>query len=113
MKEYNQTFSETNRRTTLQENLTTAAKDAELQERPIVASSQLQYHKRDNNLAIRSRQEVQALVVLRKFDSNFLEEYERCPLAFQLGFIPAIPDDKFDIVTAMITDVGFLASSQN
>jgi hypothetical protein len=55
MKEYNKTFSESNRRTTLQENLTTAAKDAELQVRPIVASSQLLYQKRDNNLAIKSR----------------------------------------------------------
>jgi hypothetical protein len=33
MKEYNQSFSEANRCTTLQENLITAAKDAELQER--------------------------------------------------------------------------------
>jgi hypothetical protein len=64
MKEYNQTFSEANRCTTLQENLSIAAKDAELQERPIVAYSQLQYQTRDNNLAIRSRQEVQALVLL-------------------------------------------------
>jgi len=37
-----------------------------------------------------------------------LDEYNKCPLSAQLGFIHAIPEEEFDIATATIIDAGFL-----
>jgi len=85
-----------------------AAKDAEIQERPVIISSHLQYQKRTSNQAIRSRREIQTLVLLHKLDQIFLEEYDKCPLKLQLGFIPAISEEEFNIATVTIIDVGFL-----
>jgi hypothetical protein len=59
MREFHLMLSKTTRRTTSQEQLLSAAKDAELMDRPIVRSSRLLYEKRSNNIAIRSRHEIQ------------------------------------------------------
>jgi hypothetical protein len=37
-----------------------------------------------------------------------LDEYSKCPLSAQLGFIHAIPEEEFDIATATIINAGFL-----
>jgi len=84
------------------------AKDSELLEKPIVNSSHLEYQRRTNNIAIKSKQDVQTLVLLCKLSPSKLEEYQKYPLSSQLGFIHAIPEDDFDIASATITDVGFL-----
>jgi hypothetical protein len=84
------------------------AKDSELLEKPIVNSSHLEYQRRTNNIAIKSKQDVQTLVLLCKLSPSKLEEYQKYPLSSQLGFIHAIPEDDFDIASATITNVGFL-----
>jgi hypothetical protein len=61
--EYNCTMDATDRNTTLHENLINAAKEAELQERHIVKSSCIVHKARNKNIAIRSRHEIQMLVL--------------------------------------------------
>jgi hypothetical protein len=53
----------TDRNTILHENLINAAKEAELQERHIVKSSCIVHKARNKNIAIRSRHEIQMLVL--------------------------------------------------
>jgi hypothetical protein len=48
------------------------------------------------------------MVMLHKIPPEKNEEYNEFPLASQIGFIHAMPEDDFDIATATITDVGFL-----
>lgn len=107
-REYSCSLVNAERNTTLHENLIMAARDSELQERPVVILSHIEYQKRENNQAIKSRRDVQLLVLLQKLDPSILEDFEKFPLASQLGFIHAIPEEDFDITTAAITDVAFL-----
>ena len=93
---------------TLQENLIIAAKEAELEERPTVQSSILVNETRPFNIAIRSEHEVKTLVCLKKLPPSKITDFQQFPLCSQLGFIPAIPEEDFDIATATVTDVGFL-----
>ena len=86
----------------------TAAKEAELQERPTVQESRLVYVKRPTNIAIRSDYEVQLLICLKKLPPSKTKDYELFLLCCQLGFIPAIPEDDFDAALATVTDVGYL-----
>jgi hypothetical protein len=81
----------------LQENLIIAAKEAELEERPTVQSSKLVYETRPLNQAIRSEHEVKNLVCLKKMPPSRIIDFQQFPLCSQLGFIPAIPEDEFDI----------------
>mmetsp|Transcript_18768 Transcript_18768/g.26603 ORF Transcript_18768/g.26603 Transcript_18768/m.26603 type:complete len:667 (+) Transcript_18768:896-2896(+) len=96
------------RMTTLQENLITAAKEAELQERPTVQQSRLVYESRSTNIAIRSEHDVKLLVCLKQLPLTKTKDYEQFPLCCQFGFIPAIPEGVFDTALATVTDVGFL-----
>jgi hypothetical protein len=99
---------EHNRTCTLQEHLAAAAKEAELQERPTVQSSNIVYETRPTNIAIKSRHEITLLVLLQKLPEEKIDEFDRFPYASQLGFLQAIPECDFNIATATITDVGFL-----
>jgi len=62
--EYGRELHEEIRYTHLQEHLISAAKEAELQMRPIVRDSRLLYKQRNQNQAIKSQNEVQILVLL-------------------------------------------------
>ena len=92
----------------MQEQLLSAAKDAELMDRPIVRSSRLLYEKRSNNIAIRSRHEIQTLILLQKMHPSKIDDYDMYPYASQLGLIPAIAEHDFDIATATVIDLCFL-----
>ena len=83
------------------------AKEMELVERPVIRSSHMFYEKRNSNSVIKSSQNVQALVLLKKLPQLKLE-YNAFPLSIHLGFICAIPEEDFDISTATVLDVGFL-----
>ncbi len=98
----------TTRRTTLQEKLLSTANDAELMNRPIVGPSRLIYEKRSNKITIRSRHEIQTLILLQKMHPSKIEDYDRYPYASQLGLIPAIAEQDFDLSTATIIDLCFL-----
>jgi hypothetical protein len=108
MLEYNCPFDESTRNTTLFENLHNAALDAETQQRPIVKSSHLVNEARSNNIAIKSRVEIQRLILIRKMEPTKLEEFDTFPLTSQLGIIHAIPEEDFDIARATISDLCFL-----
>ncbi len=94
--------------TTLQENMIAVAKESELQVRPIVRSAHIIHESRTHNVAIKSKHDIRLSVLLQKLPSTKLDEYDKNPLASQLGFIHAIPEAEFDIAIATITDVGFL-----
>eukprot|EP00590_Aulacoseira_subarctica_P005385 CAMPEP_0172418598 /NCGR_PEP_ID=MMETSP1064-20121228/5061_1 /TAXON_ID=202472 /ORGANISM="Aulacoseira subarctica , Strain CCAP 1002/5" /LENGTH=302 /DNA_ID=CAMNT_0013157589 /DNA_START=1150 /DNA_END=2058 /DNA_ORIENTATION=+ len=85
-----------------------AAKEAELQERKIIYLGKCTPATRRSNMAIQSRASVERDVLLKKIPASRIQDYVSYPLTSQLGFIPAIPEDKFDISQATITDVGFL-----
>jgi hypothetical protein len=85
-----------------------AAKEAELQERPIIIDSQVTYQARPANIAIKSRADILLDVLLNKLPRSKLHEYDRFPLSSQLGFLHAIPEEDLAMSTAAITDVGFL-----
>ena len=101
-------MQERNRMCTLQENLIVAAKEAELQERPTVQSNQIIFETRPENLAIKSRHEIQLLILLKKLPPSKLQEYDNFPLCSQLGFLHAIPEESFNVSMATITDVSFI-----
>jgi hypothetical protein len=96
------------RTTTLQENMIMAAKEAELQERPVIRFSKVLYESRASNLAIKTSHEVKLDVLLNRLPTIKIDEFIRFPLSAQLGFIHAIPEQNYDIATATITDVGFM-----
>jgi hypothetical protein len=106
-REFNLTLAETTRNTTLQENLISAAKDAELQDRPIVKSAHMIMEKKLHNMAIRSRHEIQWLINIQKVYHSKLEDYDKYPYTTQLGFIQAIPEEDFDIATSTIIELTF------
>jgi hypothetical protein len=112
MLEYNCPFDESTRNTTLFENLYNAAIDAETQLRPIVKSSHLVNEARSNNIAIKSRVEIQRLILIRKMEPTKLEEFDTFPLTSQLGIIHAIPEEDFDIARATVSDLWFLGLFQ-
>ena len=107
-RESNCSMQERNRMCTLQENLIVAAKEAELQERPTVQSNQIIFETRPENLAIKSRHEIQLSILLKKLPPSKLQEYDTFPLCSQLGFLHAIPEESFDVSLATVTDVSFL-----
>lgn len=76
MKELNCSLQDTSRNTTLHENTLNAAKDAEIAERSVVRSSQLKKEKRSHNIAIKSRREIQILVMLHKIPPEKIEEHD-------------------------------------
>ena len=90
---------------TLQENLIAAAKETELLERPTVQQSQIIFEARPSNIAIRSEHEAKLLICLNQLPESKLSDYQQFPLCCQLGFIPVIPEEAFDVATATVTDV--------
>ena len=66
MRESNCLLHERARTCTLQENLIIAAKEAELQERPTVQSSNIVYESRPTSIAIKSRRDIELLILLYK-----------------------------------------------
>lgn len=107
-REYDCSLQESNRHSTLQENLILAAKEAELLTRPVIRDGKLINEKRDNHVAILSRHQVLLLVLQHRLPPSTLTDYDSFPLMAQLGFIHAISEENFDIATATIIDVGFL-----
>jgi hypothetical protein len=107
-REFNCSMDEARCNTTLQENLIIAARKSELQERPILKADHIIYDKRMNTIAIRSRCDVQLMVLLKKLNPSKLDEFDKYPLAAQLGFIHAIPEEEFNMATITIVDVTFL-----
>ena len=112
MRQYQRPFEDCNRTTFLQENMTRAAKEAELEKRPIAEKTNktvhLKYEARATNIAIKSRADVQCEVLLQRLPSSKLSEFEAFPLSSQLGFLIATPEKDYNIGTATITDVGFM-----
>jgi len=106
--EYGCSFEESSRHTLLQEQLISAARETESQERPVVQNSNLFYEKRDRNQAIKSSSEVQRSVLLHRLPIEKLEEFNNFPLIAQIGLIHAIPEDAFDVAAATITEMSFL-----
>jgi hypothetical protein len=94
--------------TTLQENLFIVARESELQERPILKADHITHDKRTNTIAIRSRRDVQLMVLLKKLNPSKLDEFDKYPLMAQLGFIHAIPEEEFNMATVTIIDITFL-----
>ncbi len=84
------------------------ARESELHECPVIRASQIVYERRNCSIAIKSRRDVQLLVLLHKLDQTKLEDFDNYPLASQLGLIHAIPGEDFDMVTTTIIDVIFL-----
>jgi hypothetical protein len=107
-REFNCTMDEARCNTTLQENLITAARESELQERPILKADHILHEKRTNTIAIRSKHDVQLMVLLKKLDPSKLDEFDKYPLMAQLGFIHAIPEEEFNMATVTIIDITFL-----
>lgn len=48
------------------------------------------------------------LIHFNQLPQSKLTDYQQFPLCCQLGFIPAIPEDAFDVALATVTDVAFL-----
>ena len=108
MREYNCSFRDSPRMTTLQEKLINTAKRAELEERKIIRNSKVIYESRQKNIAIQSRSDIQRNVILHRLPPKKIIEYDTFPLTSQLGFIHAIPENELDMATATIIDVVFL-----
>jgi hypothetical protein len=96
------------RRSTLQENLERNATNLEKQERVIVRNSHLVMEARNTNVAILSRNSLSLAVLLNLLPPDKLQEYDKYPLSFRLGFIHSIAEKDFSIATATITDVEYL-----
>jgi hypothetical protein len=107
-REYDCSLQESNRHSTLQENLILAAKEAELLTRLVIRDGKLINDKRDNHIAILSWYQVLLLVLQHRLPPSTLTDYDSFPLMAQLGFIHAISEENFGIATATIIDVGFL-----
>jgi hypothetical protein len=107
-RQYNCSFQDSTRATTLQDNLERAAKEAELEERKIIRDSCVVYASRSTNKAIKSRAEINMDVLLNRLPSKKLIEYDKFPLSSRLGFMHAIPEKELDVAQATVTDVGFL-----
>jgi hypothetical protein len=73
MREFNCPFTESVWHSTQQENMVNTAKEMELVERPVIRSSHMFYEKRNSNVVIKSSQNVQALVLLKKLPQLKLE----------------------------------------
>jgi hypothetical protein len=74
----------------------------------IVRNSHLITEARTTNIAILSRNSISLAVLLNLLPPDKLQEYDKYPLAFRLGFIHFIAEKDFNIATATITDVGYL-----
>jgi hypothetical protein len=48
------------------------------------------------------------MVLLKKLNLTKLDEFDKYPLMTQLGFIHAIPEEEFNMVTVTIIDITFL-----
>jgi hypothetical protein len=106
--EFGCSLQERPRNTVLQEIMTTAAREAELEIRPIVKHTQLVYEAKNRNQAILSRLDVQLAALLHRIPHEKIDEYDNFPEIHQLGFMHAIPEEAFNISEATITDVSFL-----
>jgi hypothetical protein len=107
-REFNCSMDKARCNTTLQENLFIVARESELQERPILKADHITHDKRTNTIAIRSRRDVQLMVLLKKLNPSKLDEFDKYPLMVQLGFIHAIPEEEFNMATVTIIDITFL-----
>ena len=108
LREYGVSLQDANRKTSLQEKAENAAKALEKENRLIVKQRQLITDSRQSNIAILSRRAISQAILLNQLPAEKLQEYDRYPLAFQLGCIHSLPEDKFDIAAATIIDVGYL-----
>jgi len=108
MREFGIPFMSNSRKSTLQENLESIATNLEKQERVIVRNSHLITEARTTNIAILGRNSIRIAVLLNLLPPDKLQDYDKYPLAFRLGFIHSIAEKDFDIATASITDVGYL-----
>ncbi len=108
LREYGVSLQDANRKTSLQEKAENAAKALEKENRLIVKQRQLITDSRQSNIAILSRRAISQAILLNQLPAEKLQEYDRYPLAFQLGCIHSLPEDKLDIAAATIIDVGYL-----
>jgi hypothetical protein len=108
MREFGIPFMSNSRKSTLQENLESIATNLEKQERVIVWNSHLITEAKTTNIAILSRNSIRLAVLLNLLPPDKLQEYDKYPLAFRLGFIHSFAEKDFNIATASITDVGYL-----
>jgi len=60
------------------------------------------------NVVILGRNAIQIAVALHHLPAIKLREYQKYPLAHKVGFIHSLPEDKFDMANATITDVSFM-----
>ncbi len=60
------------------------------------------------NVVILGRNAIQIAVALHHLLAIKLREYQKYPLAHKVGFIHSLPEDKFDMANATITDVSFM-----
>jgi hypothetical protein len=106
--EYKLSFSDCHRKTNLQENLENTAVKVEKKQRYVVKNSQLILETRTNNKAIIRENSITIAVHLSRLPVEKIQDYNNYPLSYKLGFIHSIPEEDFDMVTATITDVGFM-----
>jgi hypothetical protein len=99
------------RKTTLQEKMESAAVQLEKEPRYVVQQNSLRIECRERNKALLGRSNVTLKVMLNKLPATKLQEYDKYPLASQLGFIQYLPEEEFDIHSATITEVGYLGLS--
>jgi hypothetical protein len=73
-----------------------------------VKNSQLILEARTNNKAIIRENSITIAVHLSRLPVEKIQDYNNYPLSYKLGFIHSIPEEAFNMVTATITDVGFM-----
>ncbi len=86
LREYGVSLQDANRKTSLQEKAENAAKALEKENRLIVKQRQLITDSRQLNIAILSRRAISQAILLNQLPAEKLQEYDRYPLAFQLGW---------------------------
>jgi len=107
-REYKVLLGDCHHKTTPQENLENTAVEVEKTQRYVVNNSQLILEARTNNKAILQENSITIAVLLNRLPAEKPQDYNNYPLSYKLGFIHSIPEEDFDMVTATITDVGFM-----
>jgi hypothetical protein len=108
IREYDVSVQNAPNRSSLQDDMEKAALDTELRERPIVCNNKVILEARDTNLAILSRSTIMREIFIGKLPEAKMQEFNLYPFAHRLGLIHSIPEDKFNVESATITEMGFI-----